>query len=189
MQKRSYTNLELTNANQLAHWQIPISSLLVQVLKVCVTRRRVVGSLLYLSTRTRPDFVFAVGSVARFCANPSRRILRYLKGKVSLGLVYKGNGSTECTGFGLEILQTESQCQVICFFWEVLISVGRATNRQKRSMLPCLQQPKQWCGCNNALGAFKKLSFSKITILQYVWLKNQQIHGEWSNRAGLLPFR
>ena len=31
----------------------------------------VVGSLLYLSTRTRPDIVFAVGSAAHFCANPS----------------------------------------------------------------------------------------------------------------------
>ena len=55
-----------------------------------------------------------------------------------------------------EILLTESQCQVICFFWEVL----RATKRpvlpyplQKRSMLPCLQQPKKWCGCNNSLVA------------------------------------
>ena len=56
----------------------------------------------YLSTRTRPDIAFAVGIVACFCANPSQkhwRILRYLKGTVSLGLVYKGNGSTECTGY------------------------------------------------------------------------------------------
>ena len=66
----------------------------------------VVGSLLYLSTRTRPDIAFAVGSAACFCANPSqehwtvvKRILRYLKGTVSLGLIYKRNGSTECTGY------------------------------------------------------------------------------------------
>ena len=30
----------------------------------------------------------------------------------------------------------------------------------------------------NRTGAFKKLSVSKITNLQYVWLKNQQIHGQ-----------
>ena len=66
----------------------------------------VVGSLLYLSTRTRQDIAFAVGIAARFCTNPSqenwtavKRILRYLKGTVTLGLVYKRNGSTECTGY------------------------------------------------------------------------------------------
>lgn len=46
-----------------------------------------VGSLLYLSTKTRTDIAFAVGSVARFCAEPTmqhwtavKRILRYLRG-------------------------------------------------------------------------------------------------------------
>ena len=57
-----------------------------------------VGSLLYLSTRSRPDIAFAVGNAARYCANPSqshwsavKRILRYLKGTTDLGLLYEGD--------------------------------------------------------------------------------------------------
>ena len=55
-----------------------------------------VGSLLYLSTRTRPDISFAVGMCARFSAEPItqhwtavKRILRYLKGTANLGLRYE----------------------------------------------------------------------------------------------------
>ena len=47
----------------------------------------VVGSLLYHSTKTRPDIAYAVSCVARFCPNPTKehqtavkRILRFLKG-------------------------------------------------------------------------------------------------------------
>lgn len=56
----------------------------------------VVGSLLYLSGWTRPDISFAVSYVARFCSKPTKehwiavkRILRYLKGSSTYGLVYQ----------------------------------------------------------------------------------------------------
>ena len=56
----------------------------------------IVGSLLYAGVTTRPDIAQAVGVVSKFCANPSqshltaaKRILRYLKGTVYLGLSYK----------------------------------------------------------------------------------------------------
>ena len=65
-----------------------------------------VGSLLYLSTKTRPDIAYAVGSVARFCAKPSKqhwtaikRIFRYLKGTSNFGLLYNGNASPSCVGY------------------------------------------------------------------------------------------
>ncbi len=54
-----------------------------------------VGSLLYLSTRTRPDIAYAVNNVAKFCAKPTKqhwtavkRIMRYLNGTLDLGLLY-----------------------------------------------------------------------------------------------------
>ena len=64
-----------------------------------------VGSLLYLSIGTRPDITYAVSSVAKFCANPNKqhwtavkRIMRYLKGTLHLGLLYCKDGSKECVG-------------------------------------------------------------------------------------------
>ena len=66
----------------------------------------VVGSLLYLSTKTRPDIAYAVGCAARFCAKPTKehwtavkRILRYLKGTSNLGLLYRSTTSSELVGY------------------------------------------------------------------------------------------
>ena len=69
--------------------------------------RAVVGSLLYLQTKTRPDIAFVVSIAARFCASPTKehwtavkRILCYLKGTQQFGLVYKANTSSdEIAGF------------------------------------------------------------------------------------------
>ena len=65
-----------------------------------------VGSLLYLSSSTRPDITYAVSTVAKYSANPTKqhwiavkRIFRYLKGTLNHGLLYSRNKSTECVGF------------------------------------------------------------------------------------------
>ncbi|ORU94050.1 MAG: hypothetical protein A6F71_09130 [Cycloclasticus sp. symbiont of Poecilosclerida sp. M] len=66
-----------------------------------------IGSLLYLSTGTRPDITFAVSNVAKFCSDPTKRhwigvkrILRYLKGTSDLGLLYNEGGDLqECFGY------------------------------------------------------------------------------------------
>ena len=54
-----------------------------------------VGSLLYLSIATRPDIAYAISNVAKFCAKPTKqhwvavkRILRYLRGTHTFGLLY-----------------------------------------------------------------------------------------------------
>lgn len=65
-----------------------------------------VGSLLYMSTSTRPDIAFAVGNVARFSANPTRlhwtgvkRIFRYLKGTSDMGLYYSSSVEDDLVGY------------------------------------------------------------------------------------------
>ena len=54
-----------------------------------------IGSLLYLSTRTRPDIAYAVSNVARFCSRTTmehwksiKHIMRYLNGTQNYGLLY-----------------------------------------------------------------------------------------------------
>ena len=65
-----------------------------------------VGSLLYLSTKTRPDIAYAVGVVSRYCSNPSsthwvavKRILRYLQGTSNLGLLYSTQFISTVSGY------------------------------------------------------------------------------------------
>ena len=65
-----------------------------------------VGSILYISTRTRPDISYAIGSCARFSANPTKchwtavkRIMRYLKGTINFGLTYRSTIPSDLLGY------------------------------------------------------------------------------------------
>jgi hypothetical protein len=68
--------------------------------------RSLVGSLRYL-VNTRPDLAFSVGIVSRYMESPGRQhwaalkqILRYVKGTVSLGCIFRaGTGSEVVTGY------------------------------------------------------------------------------------------
>jgi transposase InsO family protein len=66
--------------------------------------RELVGALLYLATRTRPDLSYAVGQLCRFMSNPgpqhwiaAKRVLRYLQGTFRMGIKYEG--SEPVTGY------------------------------------------------------------------------------------------
>lgn len=59
--------------------------------------RQAVGSLLYLANATRPDIAFAVNALSRKQSNYDendwnkvKRVIKYLKGTISLGLLYEG---------------------------------------------------------------------------------------------------
>ena len=65
-----------------------------------------VGRLLYLSTRTRPDIAFAVGTIAKFTSRPTethwtavKHLLRYIAGTREFGLLFTRSDSSDCTGF------------------------------------------------------------------------------------------
>ncbi|XP_057510772.1 secreted RxLR effector protein 161-like [Actinidia eriantha] len=67
--------------------------------------KQIVGSLMYLTT-TRPDIMHAVSLISRYMENPTevyllatKRILRYLHGTITLGILYKGGEKSGFLGF------------------------------------------------------------------------------------------
>ncbi|KAM7502462.1 hypothetical protein LguiB_001366 [Lonicera macranthoides] len=67
--------------------------------------KQLIGSLLYI-TATRPDLMYVVCLLSRFMANPTvlhmqaaKRVLRYLKGTINLGVFYKRGGPEELLGY------------------------------------------------------------------------------------------
>ncbi|KAL6555899.1 hypothetical protein OROGR_005187 [Orobanche gracilis] len=67
--------------------------------------RKLIGSLLYL-TASRPDIQFAVGVCARYQVTPkeshfitAKRILKYVKGTVDVGLWYPKEGDFDLVGY------------------------------------------------------------------------------------------
>ena len=68
-------------------------------LQHAVPYREAIGSLMFLATVTRPDLAFAVSVVARSMEQPTenawrkvKRIFRYIKGTISLGIKYGPKG-------------------------------------------------------------------------------------------------
>lgn len=70
-----------------------------------IKHKELVGSLIYLSTCSRPDIAFALGVASRV-ATPTdahytalKRILRYLKGSINLSLIYRRKGKFDLKMF------------------------------------------------------------------------------------------
>ena len=67
--------------------------------------RRIIGCLRYL-TLTQPDLIYSVSYLSRFMSKPysnhmtaAKRILRYLKGTIDYGLIYKIDKECELMGY------------------------------------------------------------------------------------------
>jgi Reverse transcriptase (RNA-dependent DNA polymerase) len=89
--------------------------------------RELVGSLLYLSTCTRPDLAHSVGMLSRFVSAPTeehwaaaKQVLRYIAGTIELGIVY-GGATGEPIGYSDSIFAVElegrksTSCNVFLF--------------------------------------------------------------------------
>ncbi|MEL7521272.1 MAG: reverse transcriptase domain-containing protein, partial [Cyanobacteria bacterium J06553_1] len=92
--------------------------------------REAIGSLLFLSTRTRPDIATAVNILAKHSETPHpkhwkgiKRILRYLQGSKNEGIVLKGAKNLEdlqleCyvdADWGADVEDRSSRTGVICY--------------------------------------------------------------------------
>ena len=68
--------------------------------------RSAIGSLMYLSTCTRPDIAAAVSELSKYSQNPGmahwegvKRVMRYVSGTVNEGLLYKRGAQVEVWGY------------------------------------------------------------------------------------------
>eukprot|EP00043_Microstomoeca_roanoka_P020364 m.246374 g.246374 ORF g.246374 m.246374 type:complete len:1365 (-) comp17152_c1_seq2:996-5090(-) len=100
--------------------------------------RSLVGSLLYLSNRSRPDIAYAVGVLCRYMDRYTRdhwlaakHVVRYLKGTRTSGIVYERRAdvaqplSIECfsdASFGTDALTGRSTTGFTCFIHGCLVS-------------------------------------------------------------------
>ena len=102
--------------------------------------KSLIGSLRYL-TCTRQDIIFAVGVVSCFMEDPTsthlkvaKRILRYLKGTIELGLFYSSSDDFNLVGYCdsdyAGDLMIEKAYQVLCFSWVIVLFLGIQRNNQ-----------------------------------------------------------
>jgi hypothetical protein len=93
-----------------------------------VPYREAVGSLMYLAVCTRPDIAYAVSLVSQVLNSPTvyhwkivKRIFKYLKGTLDIGLKYKGDDHCRITAysdadFAGETSTRRSTTGVVCKF-------------------------------------------------------------------------
>ena len=102
---------------------------------VGVPYREAIGSLLFLAVRTRPDIAVAVSILSKHvqCPRPChwegiKRVLRYLKGTMSMGLTYNGEDSSPAlkiycdADWATDPEDRHSRSGVVCFLGKNLVS-------------------------------------------------------------------
>ena len=98
------------------------------------------GSLFYLSIGTRLDIAYAVSNIAKFCAKPAKPhqiavkctcIMRYLKGTVNLGRLYRKDKTREGIGYSEadSAGDVDDRKSTSCYLSTKQMSAGGARNR------------------------------------------------------------
>ena len=119
--------------------------------------RQLVGSLNYL-TLTRPDIAYSVGLVSRFMSKPqqthfkvAKRILRYIKGTINMGLFFDVNSAFILQGYtnsdlGGDPNDEKSTCGY-CFF----VGSGAISWKSKKEhSISLCSTEAEYKGCTNA---------------------------------------
>lgn len=80
------------------HQDLSMEDLQGQIVSKAVPYREAVGSILFLSVVSRPDIAYAVSIVSQYLESPKKphwnavkRILKYIKGTLSYGILFKSN--------------------------------------------------------------------------------------------------
>ena len=153
-----------------------------------------VGSLMYLSVSTRPDIAFAVGSLARFSTKPTKvhwtalkRVFRYLRGTINLGILYSQKGLQECVGFSDADWAGDVNDRKSTSGYLFLISGGAVTWKSRKQgcvalyiALSCAAQESMWL--RQLLSDLGSSPRSPTTIFEdnqsaIAMSKNPQFHG------------
>ncbi|XP_022930089.1 uncharacterized protein LOC111436575 [Cucurbita moschata] len=102
---QKFNMLECKQASTLIETNAKICAHEGKKLNDKTTYRQSVGSLIYL-TLTRPNISYAVGVMSRYMQNlkkphldAARRILRYVKGTINYGLLYKRSKDCKLVGY------------------------------------------------------------------------------------------
>ncbi|GJR16117.1 putative RNA-directed DNA polymerase [Tanacetum coccineum] len=95
--------------------------------------KQMVGCMMYLSA-TRPDLMFVISLLSRYMANPTeqhmaamKRVLRYIKGILELGIFYKRGGSKSLVAYSdsdyaCDLDSRRSTSGYVCFLSDVAIA-------------------------------------------------------------------
>ena len=107
----------------------------------CVDQKKyqsAIGSLMYLSVSTRPDITYAVNTLARFTSKPTKehwtalkRLLRYLRGTLTHGILYTKDGSSSYVGYtDADWAGNVDDRKLVTYFCSVVVqSPGEAKSR------------------------------------------------------------